>query len=127
MNSRWCNRPSKEAAADSSSSSNRPPRGSRWSWKYGAFVLLAVLIDGRAIHAGCNIIPGTANIFRGALGTVDRPFGLPGDFVAVALQHPCFTASTGFSATPDDHVVTVVFTPPAGPRHLVALTTDCAA
>jgi Tol biopolymer transport system component len=79
-------------------------------------------------QAGCNIIPGTALSFGGALGASDRPFAGPGDFVELRLVAGCHDASPGFSANAADHVVTVVFRPPnGGPQNAVVLATDCVA
>jgi hypothetical protein len=92
----------------------------------GACALLALLAV-RPAYGGCNIIPGTTQTFRGALGIVDRPFAAPGDFVTLRLHPGCDAASAGFAASAAEHVVTVVFTPPQGPRHVVYLAADCAA
>jgi Tol biopolymer transport system component len=78
-------------------------------------------------HASCNAIPGTVNSFRASLGVVDRPFAGPGDFVAIRLLPGCDDASAGFAGAEADHVVSVMFTPPAGPRTMVVLAADCAA
>lgn len=77
-----------------------------------------------AADASCNQIPGTANAFRGAVGTVDRPFAGPGDFVEVRLSPTCDAASPGLSgiAAP---VVTVAFRPPGREPDLVVLAPDC--
>jgi len=75
-------------------------------------------------RAGCNIIPGTTQTFRGAQGSIDRPFAGPGDILEVR-PNACGGATTGFSASAANHVVTLVFTPPNGPRNVVLLTGDC--
>ncbi len=86
-------------------------------------------------HAACNVIPGTSRSFRGELGSADRPFAGPGDFVELRLDAACdatrLTDANGdgrVDAT--DFVVTVVFTPPddaAGSVNMVVLATDCQA
>jgi hypothetical protein len=78
-------------------------------------------------HAACNLIPGERSQFDGALGVVDRPFAGPGEPVEVSLRD-C-DQSPGLSANAADHVVTVLFTPPAGPPSAVVLTaaSDCSA
>ena len=77
--------------------------------------------------ASCNQIPGTLNTFRSSLGSVNRPFAGPGDFVEVRLSPACDAASTGFLPAAAAHVVSVIFTPPAGPRTVVVLAHDCSA
>lgn len=80
--------------------------------------------------AGCNAIPGTTQSFRAAQGTIDRPFAGPDEFVTLRVNTMCNGESPGFTANAGDHVVTVVFNPPAGPanRHnVVVVTTNCAA
>lgn len=76
-------------------------------------------------HAACDIIPGTAKSFRGALGTIDRPFAGPGDFVEVRLPPACDGASRGFDPDTSAHRVAVVFTPPNGATNAVVLAEDC--
>ncbi len=82
----------------------------------------------RALHAGCNLIPGTAKTYNGALGVTNRPYAAPGEQLEVALR-PCDTASEGLRKKGADHVVTVVFTPPSGARNAVVLSgaADCSA
>src|SRR5690606_19081928 len=81
-----------------------------------------------AVHAGCDLIPQAQPIFRGALGTLDRPFAGPGDFVEVHVRPTiCDTASPGLPTSVDDVDVTLLFEPPGGPRRAVVLTTaSCA-
>ena len=88
------------------------------------------LLDAGDADAACNAIPGTIQAFRAAQGTIDRPFAGPDEFVTLRVDTLCDDVSPGFTANPGDHVVTVVFNPPAGPpnRHnVVVITTDCAA
>src|SRR5262249_46605014 len=63
----------------------------------------------------------------GTLGVADRPFAGPGEPVEIGLR-PC-DQSPGLSANVADHTVTVLFTPPSGPRTAVVLTSapDCSA
>lgn len=92
-----------------------------------AGLLLLALTLGLAANraeAACNIIPGTTQSFRGAVGSTDRPFAGPGDLLELHLN-PCDQASPGFSASAASHVVTLVFTPPNGPRNVVILAADC--
>jgi Tol biopolymer transport system component/subtilisin-like proprotein convertase family protein len=76
-------------------------------------------------RSSCDQIPGTATTFRGALGTVNRPFAGPGDVVEFRLSPSC-DASPGFSNLPEDHLVTVVFKPPEGSRSVIVSAADCA-
>lgn len=81
-----------------------------------------------AARAACNLIPQAQPAFRGALGTVDRPFASPGDFVDVRVRTElCDGASPGIDASAAAHEVTLLFAPPGGPSRAVVLTTaDCA-
>ncbi len=88
--------------------------------------MLAV-VSGAAprVHAGCNLIPQAQPAFRGALGTLDRPYAAPGDFVDVNVRQAlCDGASSGVSFDPAHHEVTLVFNPEGGPRRVVVLTTS---
>jgi Tol biopolymer transport system component len=82
----------------------------------------------RSARAACNLIPQSTKVFDGAVGRANRPFAAPGEPIDLRLR-PCDTASAGFTANALDHLVTVVFTPAAGPRHAVVLTAapTCAA
>ena len=89
--------------------------------------VLALLLSSNAV-AICNVIPGPESEFRGALGTLNRPFAIPGDEGERIILElgSCDTASPGFvSADPADYAVTVAFTPPHGPPNAVVLSTDC--
>src|SRR5881296_804782 len=81
------------------------------------FALWVAATGTQPASASCNLIPGTTTAFRGTLGTVDRPFARPGDFVRLSLDPTCHRSSPGFLAGADDHVVTVLFAPPRGPRN----------
>ena len=81
-----------------------------------------------AAGATCNVIPGTVNSFRGALGAADRPYGMPGDFVELTVRpEVCDQASVGLAdfsgaggITAADVLVTLLFEPPNGsPRDAV--------
>jgi hypothetical protein len=93
-------------------------------------VALASLTELPAAHACCNVIPSASTSFRGSLGGADRPFAAPNEFLQLSVDTAlCDVASAGFAPTAAEHVVTVVFTPPAnGPRRVVVLAAgDCAA
>ncbi len=101
-----------------------------------ALLALLALIAPRPSSANCNVIPGTTNTFRAAMGELDRPFAMPGDFVELRVRPAvCDAASRGVidhdgNATIDsrDVLVTVLFEPPAGgPKNAVVVARDCAA
>lgn len=83
-------------------------------------VCLPLLVPASA-DAGCNLIPGTAKTFDSAQGATNRPHAAPGERVELAVRS-CDTTALGLTSDAADHVVTVVFTPPRGPRHAVVLT-----
>ncbi len=92
-------------------------------------LLVAVLLLGwRCVpdaHAGCNIIPSASTTFRGAIGSTNKPFAGPNDFVEVGVEPArCDSISPGLGAAGDDHVVSIVFTPTGGTPHVVFLTAD---
>ncbi|HVM95854.1 MAG TPA: hypothetical protein VMT89_05665 [Candidatus Acidoferrales bacterium] len=88
---------------------------------------VAAAIWSRPVDAACNIIPGTATTFRGVRGSADRPFAGPGDVVQLRLLPGCDDGAAPLAANADDHVVSIVFTPPNGARHMVVLAADCGA
>ena len=69
----------------------------------------------------CDVIPGVTQEFRGALGTLNRPFAIPndqGEEITIRLQPTgCDAGSLGFVELPggllpeDDYFVTVLFEP----------------
>lgn len=56
---------------------------------------------------------------RSHQGTLSQPFAMPGDRVEVSLDPECVPGATGFGDVPEDHVVTIAFTPPSGENTLV--------
>jgi hypothetical protein len=88
--------------------------------------LLSIVASPRSVRASCDQIPGAVESFRGAQGSVDRPFAGPNDFVTVSLAGNC-AASPGFGEQAEDLVVTLVFRPPSGIDNVVVLATDCEA
>ncbi len=90
---------------------------------------LFVGISGSAFpaRATCDAIPGTQQSFTSTLATTDRPYAEPGDWVRLSRDPVCHAASPGFATPPGEQVVTLVFTPPGGARHVVALASDCGA
>ncbi|MGH7895196.1 MAG: hypothetical protein ACREQL_11050 [Candidatus Binatia bacterium] len=89
---------------------------------------MALLAGLRRADAACNIIPPALPTFRGALGSTDRPYARPGDWVRLIRNPVCHGDATGFLGATGDQVVTIVFEPSAGgPRNIVALSTNCAA
>jgi Tol biopolymer transport system component len=91
------------------------------------FALALAVIAGRDARAACNIIPGTEQVLRSTLGSTDRPFAGPGDWVELGLDPTCHSASAGFSPSAAGQVVTVVFRPAGGPRDVAIVATSCAA
>ena len=89
------------------------------------FSLLQRFAAPRPAEAACNLIPQVQKTFRGTLGSADRPFALPGDFVELSLNPAlCDGASSGFDNS-TSYVVSLFYTPLAnGPRRAVILTTD---
>ncbi|MBI3782699.1 MAG: hypothetical protein HY270_04785 [Deltaproteobacteria bacterium] len=85
--------------------------------------LLHGIVNPGVGRASCNQIPGVSNVFRGRSGTLNRPFAGPGDRIDVQLSPLC-DAGASFDNT---SVVSVVFTPPAGPPHVVSVAGDCSA
>lgn len=78
--------------------------------------------------AVCNVIPGAVGTFRGALGSLNRPFASPGDVVGVEVRPAvCDERSAGLSGVAADHVVTVLFEPPQGIARATVVAADCAA
>ena len=102
--------------------------GARCHLVYGLLFSIALVVGCLAIPieagASCNQIPGVSNSFRSSRGTVNRPFAGPGDVVEVRLGPTCEGDST--FETPSGIAVSVHFTPPAGPRQIVVLGSDCA-
>lgn len=88
-----------------------------------AFAIASLSAQGA--DAVCNQIPGITGSFRSAIGTVDRPFAGPGDFVTVRRSPTC-DGGDGFAGTAADYAVTIAFRPPApAPTRLVVLARDC--
>jgi len=84
-------------------------------------LVTAIVAPGPA-DASCNLVTRSFASFDGDQGALGRPFAAPGELLQVSLRD-C-DASSGLSANPLDHNVTVVFTPPTGPRTAVVLTSD---
>lgn len=106
--------------------------------------LLAVLAP--PAGATCNVIPSTrpeVPPFRGVLGSIDRPFATPGDFVTIRVRKAEGLCDHDRSAGLDDYdgvsgidsrdvFVSVIFEPvasfadpEAAVRNVVVLTPDC--
>ena len=95
-------------------------------------LLATTVLSAGSAGAICNVIPGATERFRGALGTADRPFAMPGDLVELSLEPGiCDGETTAFIEQPggttpaDDYRVTLVFTPQQGAKRAVVLATDC--
>jgi len=100
---------------------------------------LPLLAPGAA-RAMCNVIPAATQDFRAALGSANRPFAGPGEWVELRVRTAvCDSESTGFAnvngigTASDDYVVTILFVPPdppgpqpPGPPNAVVLAPSCA-
>ncbi len=93
---------------------------------------LLTLAVSQSASAVCNVIPAAMGVFRGGLGATSTPYASPGDRVEVRVRPDvCDGASTGFvdvdldGDARDDHIVTLIFTPPQGPANAVVLANDC--
>jgi cysteine-rich repeat protein len=94
--------------------------------------LLAPLLPDPA-RAMCDVIPGVTQEFRGAVGTLSRPFAIPnddGEQIAIRVRPGVCAAASAFVDLPgglapeDDYFVTVLFEPPGGAaRNAVVLAT----
>jgi cysteine-rich repeat protein len=85
--------------------------------------VLASALLARSADASCNIIGEAPQRFVSALGIADRPFAQPNDFVTIGPD-----ACRSVPPFPDDPsalVVTLLFTPPNGPHHVVVLAPTC--
>jgi hypothetical protein len=94
--------------------------------------VLAAALPARPARGVCDVIPGPVAEYRGALGTLNRPYAIPGDTgqqLEITLKPGlCDAASPGFlnlggGIAEDDYFVTVLFEPPSGARNAVVLTT----
>ncbi len=98
----------------------------------GIASLLAASLGGEA-SAECNVIPAATKDFRAAIGSANRPFASPGEYVEARVRpRVCDRGSTGYvdldgdGRVADDYVVTVLFVPPApGAANAVVLAEDC--
>jgi len=99
----------------------RRMRLGRWSG-----VLVAVLLQASTTWAVCNLVPGPQNVFRGTLGSTDRPFASPGAIVQLDLDDACDAASPGFLGGAAAQIVTVVFKGSSpGTSNVIVLAEDC--
>ena len=89
-----------------------------------ALLLSCVLGNTPRAGASCNQIPGVTNTFRGAHGTISRPFASPGEPVDLRLSPKC-DANSRFD-DPRGLAISVIFTPPEGARHVVVVAQSCA-
>lgn len=93
------------------------------------FLVASVPLESRA---ECNVIPGAVSEYRGALGSVNRPFGLPGDEgeeIGIRLRPGAcdpglshFGDRGGAPGGEDDYFVSLLFEPPgSGAHHAVVI------
>ena len=98
--------------------------------------MLALAATHRSSWSACNLIPSAGQVFRSTLGSTNKPFAAPGDYVEIAVDPArCDTTSPGLPACEavppappptecsTDHIVTVVFTPPNDGTKRVAFLT----
>jgi hypothetical protein len=88
----------------------------------GLALWLAMTLGLGHAEGACNLQAAARASFDGAQGSLNRPFAAPGEMLEVGLRS-C-DASAGFTSNPLDHTVTILFSPPGGPRTAVVLTTD---
>lgn len=95
----------------------------------------------RTASATCNVIPSTVTPFRGALGTIDRPFAMPTDLVTLEvdpatknnpLAVPLANVDGNSQIDGADLFVTLLFEPvttfdypSSAARHVVVLASNC--
>ena len=93
-----------------------------------AWLALLFLAPGPA-RAVCDSFPGVSAVFPGALGSLNRPYASPGDFLELRVRgEVCDGASPGLStgsAPGLEDRITIVFTPPDGAPTIVVLAEDC--
>jgi hypothetical protein len=86
-----------------SSVTRRKPRGSRKAPHrrvtpyFGSAALLIAILAPAGARAMCDVIPGVTREFRGALGSLNRPFAIPNDQreeIAIRLQPPSQESSS---------------------------------
>jgi hypothetical protein len=90
---------------------------SRW---YGLLIGLVAGLHAYEARGMCDVIPGVVNEFRGARGTLNRPFAIPGDVgqqLVLGLDPTCDAAPVfpdlpGGADPEDDYFVTILFAPP---------------
>src|SRR6266404_4836760 len=90
-------------------------------------VLIGLLAPDPPSRASCDVIPMVKQTMPSAAGTVDRPFAAAGDWVEIGQESGCQRDTPTFFPRPGEQTVTIVFRPPTGRRHVVVLSTDCAA
>ena len=85
--------------------------------------VLAGVAAPRVGHAGCNVIPESGPIYRGVVGSIDRPFLSPDPDERVTIRPACgsppftddrFDTNGDGVVTAQDLVLTFVFKPRAG-------------
>ncbi len=104
------------------------------STRFFLVVVLCALGGVRALDAACNVIPGPSQAYRGAIGTLDRPFASPGERVEIRLSELCDRDGNGdpqnfvmegFEGVVEDLVISVLFRPPSGSVSAFVLASDC--
>lgn len=83
----------------------------------GSAFVAALAFAPLASHASCDVIPGARQAFRGALGSVNRPFAIPGQIAELLTltRGACDTqplGGFGGDSAEDALFVTLIFEPP---------------
>jgi hypothetical protein len=91
--------------------------------RIGRTLAVAAALIARRASPSCNVIPPAIQPFRSSVGSVDRPFAGPGDWVELGSDRCVQTA--GLPDAVDQLVMSVFFTTPdGGPVTAVILTPD---
>jgi hypothetical protein len=114
----------------------RHPPAALSTWLAALCAASLPIVAASPARAMCNVIPAATKEFRAALGSANRPFAGPGEWVELRVRPPiCDGTSTGFvdldgdGGASDDYVATVLFVPPplaTGPANAVVLAESCA-
>lgn len=81
--------------------------------------LLLISGGGDAARAACNVIPPAIQPFRASVGTIDRPFAGPGDWVELGAD--ACSGTRGFVDDATGYDETFVFTPPGAARRTIVV------
>lgn len=115
------------------SAGNSNAHGNRFSSLGAITALLLLTCWVPEAWAACNVIPAATRDFRSAIGSVNRPFAGPGDYVEVRLRPGVCGADAiryvdldSDGQVNDDYMVTMLFVPPSADATAIILAEDCA-